>query len=122
MERIAGRERGRPILLKRTYRPATVSPPCVGAARRRAVSHVSEEKPVTDREVGRFICDKCGQPIVAAGRRVDSYLGIGAFMGYCPWNCGAWINRGFRRIRPGEVKLFRADEWGQCTPSPQPAA
>ena len=77
---------------------------------------------MADKEVGRWKCTKCGKPIVAAGRRVESFLGIGAFMGYCPWDCGAWINRGFRRIRPGEVKLYRADEWDQRLLSPQSVA
>jgi hypothetical protein len=77
---------------------------------------------VTDQEVGRWRCSKCDKPIVAAGRRVESFPGLGAFTGHCPWDCGAWINRGFRRIRPGEVKIFRAEEWDQRLPVPQPAA
>ncbi len=68
-----------------------------------------------DREVGRCSCDKCDRPIVAAGPLVKSFLGIGAFTGLCPWDCGAWINRGFRFIRPGLVKAYRAEEWDQRT-------
>jgi hypothetical protein len=66
---------------------------------------------MADREVGRWSCEKCGRPIVAAGRAAKAFPGIGAYMGHCPWDCGAWINRGFRFVKPGEVKLFRADEW-----------
>lgn len=51
--------------------------------------------------------------VVAAGQRVASFLGIGAFMGPCPWECGAWITRGFRSVRPGHVTAFRAEEWDQ---------
>jgi hypothetical protein len=64
-----------------------------------------------NREVGRWDCTKCGKPLVAAGPRVTTYKGSGAFMGPCPWSCGAWINRAFRFIQPGEVSVFRADEW-----------
>jgi len=66
---------------------------------------------VADREVGRWVCQKCGGTIVAAGVRESSFRGIGAFMGPCPWDCGAWINRGFRWIRPGQVSAYRAEEW-----------
>jgi hypothetical protein len=65
------------------------------------------------REVGRWPCEKCGKTVVAAGQRVESFPGIGAFMGACPWECGAWITRGFRSIRPGQVKAFRAQDWDQ---------
>jgi hypothetical protein len=68
---------------------------------------------VADQEVGRWHCDKCGQTIAAVGARLKSFRGIGAYMGPCPWACGAWINRGFRWIRPGAVKVFRAQEWDQ---------
>jgi len=68
---------------------------------------------VTDQEVGRWTCDRCGKTVVAVGRRLMAFRGIGAFMGPCPWDCGAWINRGFRCIKPGEVKAFRAEEWDQ---------
>jgi len=66
---------------------------------------------VADREVGRWVCKRCGNTIVAAGQMATSFTGFGAFMGPCPWGCGAWINRSFRRIRPGQVKAFRANEW-----------
>jgi hypothetical protein len=46
-----------------------------------------------------------------------SFLGFGAFIGPCPWDCGAWINRGFRWIRPGQVSAYRADEWDQRAPA-----
>lgn len=62
-------------------------------------------------EVGRWKCDRCGETIVAAGPRASSYRGFGAFIGPCPWDCGAWINRGFREIRPGMVRAYRASEW-----------
>ena len=39
------------------------------------------------------------------------FKGVGAFTGQCPWDCGAWVNRGFRSIKPGEVRAYRADEW-----------
>jgi hypothetical protein len=55
---------------------------------------------------------------VAAGQRVASFAGIGAFMGPCPWDCGAWINRGFRSIRPGQVKAYRAAEWDERVRNP----
>ncbi len=64
-----------------------------------------------DREVGRWTCSKCGHRIVAAGPRSNGFVGIGAFSGPCPWECGAWINRGFRLIRTGQIKAFRAEEW-----------
>lgn len=66
---------------------------------------------MTQQEVGRWSCSKCGNEIVAAGPRAASFRGIGAFTGPCPWDCGAWINRGFRWIRPGQVTVHRADEW-----------
>jgi hypothetical protein len=66
---------------------------------------------VAEQEVGRFTCEKCGQSVVAAGPRVSSFKGIGAFMGPCPWDCGAWITRGFRSIKPGHVRAYRANEW-----------
>ncbi|HET7293408.1 MAG TPA: hypothetical protein VFM88_13365 [Vicinamibacteria bacterium] len=68
---------------------------------------------MADQEVGRWACGKCGGLIVAAGPRTKSFHGFGAFSGPCPWECGAWINRGFRWIRPGQVKAFRAQEWDQ---------
>ena len=64
-----------------------------------------------DEEVGRFTCEKCGHSIVAVGHRMKAYKGTGAFMGPCPWSCGAWITRAFRLIKPGQVKACRADEW-----------
>ena len=71
-----------------------------------------------DEEVGRWTCEKCGQPVVVAGRRVMTFRGIGAFTGPCPWECGGWINRGFRWIKPGQAKAFRADEWDQRPRTP----
>lgn len=50
---------------------------------------------------------------MAAGLRSPRFKGTGAFTGPCPWNCGAWVNRGFRSIEPGKVRAFRADEWDQ---------
>jgi hypothetical protein len=64
-----------------------------------------------DEEVGRWTCTKCGRPIVAIGPRMKSFKGTGAFMGQCPWDCGAWINRAFRMVKPGLVRACRADEW-----------
>ncbi len=69
-------------------------------------------------EVGRWPCEKCGNIVVAAGRRKASFLGIGAFVGPCPWDCGAWITRGFRSIQPGQVEAFRGEEWDRRPPSP----
>jgi hypothetical protein len=68
---------------------------------------------VADQEVGRWPCDKCQQPIVAVGVRQKSFRGIGAYMGPCPWGCGAWITRGFRWIQPGNVRVLRAHEWDE---------
>ncbi len=62
-------------------------------------------------EVGRWACSKCGHLIVAAGNRSRDFHGIGAYIGECPWGCGAFINRGFRWIRPGAVRAYRSDEW-----------
>lgn len=73
---------------------------------------------MADQEVGRWNCEKCGRPVVAAGQRQTSFVGIGAFIGPCPWDCGAWITRGFRSIRPGRVMAFRAEEWDQRAKSP----
>ena len=64
-------------------------------------------------EVGRFECAKCGKAVVAAGHRTMAFKGIGAFTGPCPWACGAWINRGFRLIKPGQVTAYRANEWDE---------
>jgi hypothetical protein len=68
---------------------------------------------MSNQEVGRWTCSKCGHLIVAAGARSGGFPGIGAFSGPCPWECGAWFNRGFRKIRTGQVKVFRAAEWDQ---------
>lgn len=70
---------------------------------------------MADQEVGRWACQKCGGMIVAAGQRTPSFPGIGAFTGSCPWDCGAWISRGFRFIKPGHVKAYRATEWDERT-------
>lgn len=70
-----------------------------------------------DEEVGRWACETCGKMIVAAGPVTRSFRGIGAFVGPCPWDCGASINRGFRGIRPGQVKAYRADEWDSRAPA-----
>lgn len=66
-----------------------------------------------NKEVGRWSCSKCSQEIVAAGPRTEAFRGTGAFCGPCPWDCGAWINRGFRSIKPGQVGVYRAVEWDQ---------
>lgn len=66
---------------------------------------------MAEQEVGRWVCDKCGKPLVAAGMRTPGFRGVGAFVGPCPWDCGAWINRGFRSIKPGQVRAYRAQEW-----------
>lgn len=68
---------------------------------------------MADQEVGRWRCEKCGHLIVAAGPRTRAYKGTGAFTGRCPWECGAWINRAFRSIKPGQVQAYRADHWDQ---------
>jgi len=64
-----------------------------------------------DEEVGRWACEKCGRSIVAVGPRTRAFKGTGAFMGNCPWDCGAWITRAFRMIQPGRVRVCRAEEW-----------
>jgi hypothetical protein len=69
-------------------------------------------------EVGRWNCEQCGKTVVAAGERVASFAGRGALVGPCPWDCGAWINRGFRSIRPGQVTAFRAAEWDERAKNP----
>lgn len=68
---------------------------------------------MSDQEVGRWKCDKCGKTIVAAGQRSKTFKGTGAFSGQCPWECGAWINRAFRSIKPGHVRAYRADQWDE---------
>ncbi len=71
-----------------------------------------------DQEVGRWACAKCGKTVVAAGTRTLAFKGLGAFNGPCPWDCGAWISRSFRLIRPGQVRAFRVDDWdGRATAS-----
>jgi hypothetical protein len=77
---------------------------------------------VADQEVGRWACQKCGKVIVAAGLRTPSFPGIGAFTGACPWECGAWISRGFRFIKPGQVRAYRAAEWDERAPAAVAAA
>lgn len=66
-----------------------------------------------EQEVGRFDCTKCGHVVVAVGPRSRSFRGIGAFMGPCPWECGAWISRGFRYVPPGRVSAYRAPDWDE---------
>jgi hypothetical protein len=68
---------------------------------------------VSDQEVGRWACEKCGNSVVAAGERVKAFPGVGAYIGPCPWGCGGWMNRGFRSIKPGQVKVYRAKEWDE---------
>lgn len=68
---------------------------------------------MADQEVGRWACAKCGKLIVAAGVLSPRFKGHGGFAGHCPWDCGAWINRSFRSIRPGDVRAYRADDWDQ---------
>lgn len=75
---------------------------------------------MADEEVGRWTCHKCGEIIVAAGQRTRTYKGTGAFTGYCPWECGAWINRAFRTIKPGAVRAYRAPDWDARPLSPSP--
>jgi hypothetical protein len=69
-------------------------------------------------EVGRWACQKCSNIIVAAGQLTLTFRGTGAFSGPCPWECGAWIDRGFRRIKPGRVQVYRAAEWDSRTSGP----
>jgi hypothetical protein len=61
-------------------------------------------------ELGRWRCVKCGGDIVAVGVGAPRFLGVGAYQGPCPWNCGAWITRGFRKVKPGAVRVVRASE------------
>ena len=68
---------------------------------------------MADQEVGRWACPKCGQLIVAAGVLSPRFKGSGAFVGHCPWDCGAWINRSFRSIRSCDVRAYRAGDWDQ---------
>lgn len=66
---------------------------------------------MADQEVGRWACEKCGRTVVAAGPRKAAFRGIGAYTGQCPWECGAWMNRGFRWVMPGRVRAYRGEEW-----------
>ena len=75
---------------------------------------------MADTELGRFECDKCHGVVVAAGQQAPSFRGIGAFCGPCPFNCGAWINRGFRHVKPGGVQAYRADEWAVLSAASAP--
>lgn len=68
---------------------------------------------MSGQEVGRWFCEKCNRPVVAVGERAPFFTGVGSFSGPCPWDCGAWINRGFRKIKSGQVSALRADEWDQ---------
>jgi hypothetical protein len=68
---------------------------------------------MADQEVGRWRCEKCNHNIVAAGPLTRAFKGTGAYTGHCPWECGAWFNRAFRLIKPGEVRVYRADHWDQ---------
>lgn len=70
-------------------------------------------------EVGRWACDKCGRMVVAFGPHAAGFRGIGAYMGPCPWDCGAWMNRGFRQVKPGQVRVLRGDEWDRKTAAHQ---
>ncbi len=65
---------------------------------------------MADAEVGRWQCQKCGKTCVAAGVRVGSFRRNGAFVGPCPWECGAWISRGFRSV-PGVVSVYTSAQW-----------
>ena len=90
---------------------------------RRAVSAIDQTPPIllatvfsgamADQEIGRWGCGKCGKVIVAMGQPSPKFKGTGGFAGPCPWDCGAYLNRSFRSIRPGEVRVCRADEWDQ---------
>lgn len=62
-------------------------------------------------EVGRWNCEKCGNEIVAAGPRSGASRGHGSYVGPCPFECGAWINRGFRLVRSGQISVYRASDW-----------
>jgi hypothetical protein len=62
-------------------------------------------------EVGRWQCEKCGKSCVAVARVDKKFRGTGAFMGACPYGCGAWINRAFRFVKPGTVSACTVDEW-----------
>ena len=72
-------------------------------------------------EVGRWSCEKCGNEIVAVGPRAGSFRGTGSYTGPCPFECGAWINRGFRLVRPGRISVYRAIDWDRA-PAAQPRA
>jgi hypothetical protein len=65
-------------------------------------------------EVGRWSCTKCDRSIVAAGERSKAFKGTGAYIGECPWGCGAFINRAFRFVKPGAVTAHRSDEWDRA--------
>ena len=65
---------------------------------------------VPAQEVGRWACEKCGRVCVAMGPRSASFPGTGAFVGPCPWSCGAHIRRGFRFVKPGTVSVVRDAE------------
>jgi hypothetical protein len=66
---------------------------------------------VDEQEVGRWPCPRCSKAIVAVGPRDKKFKGTGAFIGTCPWECGAWITRAFRQVKPGRVRACRADDW-----------
>jgi len=70
---------------------------------------------VAAEEVGRWSCEKCGESCVAVGTKSKTFKGTGAFIGPCPWGCGAWMNRAFRFIKPGAVTVYRSDEWDQMS-------
>jgi hypothetical protein len=65
-------------------------------------------------EIARWPCEKCGQTCIAAGKR-DLSFPTGAFMGPCPSGCGAWINRGFRFVRPLTLRVFGSEEWNKLS-------
>ena len=70
-------------------------------------------------EVGRWPCEKCGNEIVAVGPREGSHRGNGSYVGRCPFDCGAWINRGFRLVRPGQVSVYQARDWDRSGQPPR---
>lgn len=64
-------------------------------------------------EVGRWVCEKCGETCVAAGPK-DRRIRIGIVGGApCPWECGLRSNRGFRHVNATYVTLYTLEAWQQ---------
>lgn len=53
--------------------------------------------------------------LVAAGEREPRFPGVAAICALCPYDCGAYVNRSFRHVRPGRVRAVRAAEWAGRT-------